>query len=159
MNVIELPVIGSRRSEKEKLFTLLSDHPLRKFEGLDAGYLSLTDDADILMYFMNQENEDYYYLWDLIIPRSLGVLVVCDLASNEIFEKNVETIEFIKKRYGTRLFVCSLPVQGEEPAVLKSGELAPDDIAEFMYFDPDSKDSAKNILLKMLTPVNSAKRS
>lgn len=159
MNVIEIPVIGSRRSEKERLFTLLSDQPLRKFEGLDAGYLSLADDVDILLYFMNQESEDYYYLWDLIIPRALGVLIVCDLGTPEIFEKNVETIEFVKKRYGTSLFVCSLPVQGEEPAVLKSGELAPDDIAEFMYFDPDSKASAKNVLLKMLSPVNPRKRS
>lgn len=158
MNIIELPVIGSRRSEKEKLFTLLSEQPLRKFEGLDAGYLSLADDVNILMYFINQENEDYYYLWDLIIPRALGVLVVCDLASTEIFEKNVETIEFVKKRYSTSLFVCSLPVQGEEPAVLKSGDMVPDDIDEFMYFNPDQKESAKNILLKMLASVSSKRK-
>jgi len=153
MNVIEIPVIGSRRSEKERLFTLLSEQPLRRFENLDVGFLSLNDGVSVLMYFIDQENADYVYLWDLIIPRSIGVLVICDFGYNEIFEKNVEVIEVIKKKYATSLYICSLPVQGEEPAVLKSRDLAPDDISEFMYFDPDKKDSAKNVLLTIIASV------
>jgi hypothetical protein len=146
MNVIEIPVIGSWKSEKESIFTLLSDRPLRKFEGLDVGYLPLGSDLAVYFYFINQESEDYKYLWDLIIPRAIGCVVICDLENAEIFEKNVEVIEFLKDRYSSTLYICSLPVQGEEPAVLKSKGVLPDDIAEFMFFDPKDKSTAKNIL-------------
>jgi len=150
MNVIEIPVIGSRRSEMEKLFTLLSDQPLRKFEGLDVGMLNLDDDLEMYLYFLNQDSDDYIYLWDLIIPRALGCVVICDLANTEIFEKNVEIIELLKQRYATDLYICSLPVKGEEPAVLQSKSIAPDDIKEFLYFNPSEKQTAKDILLKIL---------
>ena len=53
MDILEIPVIGSRKSEKEILFSLLSDQPLRKFEGLDAGILHLTKDLEIYFYFLN----------------------------------------------------------------------------------------------------------
>jgi len=150
MNIIEIPVIGSRRSEKERLFTTLSDQPLRKFEGLDVGFLPLDENTAIYLYFLNQENDEYYYLWDLIIPRAIASIVICDIGNNDIFEKNVEIIEKMKLRYATDLIICSLPVQGEEPAVLRSKGLAPDDVAEFLYFDPDEKKSAKEILFKIL---------
>ncbi len=150
MNILEIPVIGSWKSEKENLFTLLSDQPLRKFEGLDVGYLSLQPDLAFYFYFINQENEEYKYLWDLIIPHSIGCVVICDLENTEIFEKNVETIEYIKDRYSSNIYICSLPVKGEEPAVLKSKGLVPDEIAEFMFFDPKDKASAKQILSKIL---------
>jgi hypothetical protein len=157
MNIIEIPVIGSRRSEKEKLYTLLSDQPLRKFQGLDVGTLNLDQDSVIYLYFMNQENEEYLYLWDLIIPRAIGSLVICDLGNAEIFDKNVEVIERMKERYATELFICSLPVEGEEPAVMKSKGLVPDDVTEFMYFNPQDKESAKKILLKIIEPDRTGK--
>lgn len=150
MNILEIPVIGSWKSDKESLFTLLSDQPLRKFAGLDVGYLPLELNLAIYFYFMNQENEEYMYLWDLIIPHSIGCVVICDLENAEIFEKNVEIIEYLKDRYSSNLFICSLPVQGEEPAVLRSKGMVPDDIAEFLFFDPNDKTSAKEVLSKIL---------
>jgi hypothetical protein len=106
---------------------------------------------------LNQENEEHLYLWDLIIPRSIGCLVVCDLGNTEIFEKNVEVIERMKERYSTDLYICSLPVEGEEPAVLKSKGLVPDDVTEFLYFNPQDKKSAKTILLSIVNPDNHGK--
>jgi len=150
MNILEIPVIGSWKSDKESLFTLLSDQPLRKFGGLDVGYLPLEANLAIYFYFMNQENKEYMYLWDLIIPHSIGCVVICDLENSEIFEKNVEIIEYLKDRYSSNLFICSLPVQGEEPAVLRSKGMVPDDIAEFLFFDPNDKTSAKEVLSKIL---------
>ena len=157
MNIVEIPVIGSRRSEKESLYTLLSDQPLRKFQGLDVGILDVGKDSTVYLYFLNQENEEYLYLWDLIIPRSIGSLVVCDLGNNEIFEKNVEVIEQMKDRYATDLYICSLPVEGEEPAVLKSKGLVPDKVAEFLYFDPRDKNSAKSVLLSIIDSASNKK--
>ena len=150
MNILEIPVIGSRKSDKESLFTLLSDSPLRKFEGLDIGYLPLNPDQAIYFYFINQESDEYKYLWDLIIPHAIGCLVMCDLENAEIFEKNVETIEYLKDRYSRNIYICSLPVQGEEPSVIKSKGLLPDQVAEFMYFDPQKKSSAKEVISRIL---------
>ena len=93
MKVMEIPVIGSRKSEKEKIFTLLANKPLRKFEGLDVGFLELEDEHFIYFYFLNQESEDYYYLWDLILPYAPVCLVVFDFKNAEIFNRNVEIID------------------------------------------------------------------
>ncbi len=150
MNILEIPVIGSWKSEKEKLFTLLTDKGLRKFEGLDVGYLHLDTDQAIYFYFINQESEEYKYLWDLIIPHAVGCVVVCDLENAEVFEKNVETIEFLRDRYTKNIFICSLPVHGEEPSVLKSKRLVSDDVTQFMFFDPRDKSSAKQVVAKIL---------
>ena len=58
MNILEIPVIGSWKSEKESIFTLLSDRPLRKFEGLDVGFyasqLGVGDKDDAVDAFENQ---------------------------------------------------------------------------------------------------------
>jgi len=78
MNILEIPVIGSRKSEKENLYSLLSDQPLRKFEGLDVGSLPLSADLELYLYFLNQEDDNYLYLWDLIIPYAIGCIVVCE---------------------------------------------------------------------------------
>ena len=43
MNILEIPVIGSRSSKKENIFTLLSQDALRNFEGFDLGLLKLND--------------------------------------------------------------------------------------------------------------------
>jgi hypothetical protein len=153
MNILEIPVIGSWKSQKESIFTLLSDRPLRKFEGLDIGHLPVNKDVTIYFYFINQESEDYKYLWDLILPHAIGCVVVCDLENSEVFEKNVEVIEYLKDRYSCNLYICSLPVQGQEPAVLKSSGLIPEDIAEFMYLDPNDKNTAIKVLKKIIDAV------
>ena len=59
MNIIELPVIGSRNSGKEKFYTLLSGNALRNFEGFDLGLLKLDDENSINFYFMNLEKANY----------------------------------------------------------------------------------------------------
>jgi hypothetical protein len=153
MKVLEIPVIGSRKSEKEKLFTLLANKPLRKFEGLDIGFMELREAHFIYFYFLNQESEDYYYLWDLILPFAPGCIVVCDFGNTEIFSRNVEIIELLRKRYDTPLHICSLPVAGEEPAALNSGILKENGQKEFHYFNPRDKNSAKDILQSLLSSV------
>ena len=152
MNIIEIPVIGSRKSEKETIFTLLGETPLRKFEGMNVGFLKLDDDHAIYFYFLNQENEEYFYLWDLILPHAAGCLVICEMSNTNIFEKNVETIEYLKKHYATPVHICSLPVEGEEPSILKLDFDKDEEQQRFLYLDPQDKNSAKSILLQILTP-------
>jgi len=50
INILEIPVIGSRDSEKEKIYSLCSNQALRKFEGMDFGFLKL--DGDLSIYFL-----------------------------------------------------------------------------------------------------------
>jgi len=149
MNILEIPIIGSRKSGKENFFSLLSEQPLRKFEGLDVGYLNLNDEYSIYFYFLDQENEDYFYLWDLIIPYAIGCIIVCDPDNTEIFEKNVETIDRLKKLFKTPLHICSFPTKGEDVAFLEQTE-ALEEEKEFLYFNPEDKNSAKTILQHVL---------
>jgi len=153
MNVLEIPVIGSRKSEKEKLFTLLANKPLRKFEGLDVGFMELGNDHYIYFYFLNQESEDYYYLWDLILPYAPGCIMMCDFGNTEIFSRNLEIIEMLRNRFDTPLHICSLPVAGEEPTALKSDVLQENGQKEYQYFNPRDKNSAKLILQSLLDSI------
>jgi hypothetical protein len=153
MNILEIPVIGSHKNDKEKLFTLLSDRAIRKFEGLDVGFLQLSEDLSIYFYFLNQENEEYYYLWDLIIPHAIGCIVICDLSNSEIFAKNVNIIQYLEQRYQTPLHICALPVHGLEPTILKTKSFDETQGREFQYFNPKSKDTAKKILMKIIQSV------
>jgi len=153
MNILEIPVISSRKNDKEKLFSLLSDQSIRKFEGLDVGHLQLDSGLDIYFYFLNQENEEYYYLWDLIIPHAIGCIMVCDLSNSDIFEKNVQVIQYLEQRYSTPLHICALPVHGLEPTVLKTKGFEEAQGREFQYFNPDDKETAKKILLKFIKSI------
>jgi hypothetical protein len=152
MNILEIPVISSRKNDKEKLFTLLSDRAIRKFEGLDVGYLQLPPDYGIYFYFLNQENEEYYYLWDLIIPHAIGCIIICDLSNPEIFDKNVKVIQYLEQRYQTPLHICALPVHGLEPSILKARGFNETHGREFQYFNPKDKTTAKKILIRIIQP-------
>jgi hypothetical protein len=153
MNILEIPVIGSRKNDKEKLFSLISDRNIRKFEGLDVGFLQLSADTGIYFYFLNQENKEYYYLWDLIIPHAIGCIVVCDLSNSEIFAKNVSIIKYLEQRYRTPLHICALPVHGLEPTILKTKGFHETHGRQFQYFDPRNKETVKTILIKVLQAV------
>ena len=153
MNILEIPVISSRKNDKEKLFTLLSERAIRKFEGLDVGYLKLDSNMGIYFYFLNQESTEYYYLWDLIIPHAIGCVIICDLSNSEIFEKNVQIIQYLEQRYKTPLYICALPVHGLEPTVLKTRASSQAQGREFQYFNPHDKETAKKILLKIVKPA------
>jgi hypothetical protein len=150
MDILEIPVIGSRKSEKEILFSLLSDQRLRKFEGLDAGILHLTKDLEIYFYFLNQEDDNYTYLWDLIIPYAIGCIVICDPSNPEIFEKNVEVIESLEKQYNTPIYLCDIADDKEDSHVLAEKDQPTDTDREFLHLNPQEKKSAKNILLKLI---------
>lgn len=150
MNILEIPVIGSRKSEKESIYSLLSDQSLRKFEGLDVGSFSLSKNLEIYFYFLNQEDNDYLYLWDLIIPYSIGCIVVCEPSIPEIFSRNVEVIEKLESYYSTPLVLCSISEpQGDQQI---SQEIQPSEQSnrEFQYFNPMDKKSAKDILIKLI---------
>ena len=150
MNVLEIPVIGSRKSAKEQIFTLLSQQNLRKFEGLDVGCLDLSNNFTIYFYFLHQEDENYYYLWDLIIPYSLACLVVCDVSNIDIFEKNLEIIKNLEKKFTAPLYISYLSVSGEQPGFFKEKAQEFKEKREFIEFNPQDKKSAKDLLLRVL---------
>lgn len=149
MNIIEIPVIGSRYSGKEKLFTLLSDTSLRNFEGFDLGLLKLDDENALYFYFMNMENENYFYLWDIIIPHAVGCLLICEWQDHQSVDDNLKTIEYLERRFSTPLHICSLPASEEVPESFINEELEKGQ-RKLYSFDPENKESAKDILLQVL---------
>jgi hypothetical protein len=150
MNIIELPVIGSRYSEKEKLFTLLSGDALRNFEGFDLGLLKLDGENALHFYFMNMENESYKYLWDIIVPHSIGCLLICEWRDHQSVDDNLKTIEYLERRFSSPLHICSLPVSDDIPESFIYEELEHGSNRRLYSFDPESKASAKEILLNVL---------
>jgi hypothetical protein len=150
MNILELPVLGSQQNQMEKIYSLLSDRSLRSFEGFDLGILELDKDSCIYYYFLNQENENYHYLWDLVIPHALGCLLVFDWLDPKSIERNLRTIDYIEGRFSTPLHICSLPAESDIPDDLIREELEMNGERRLYPFDPGSKDSAKQILLQVL---------
>jgi len=151
MNILELPVLGSHQDQTEKIYTLLADQPLRNFEGFDLGVLELDKDLQIYFYFMNQENENYHYLWDLIIPHAVGCLLVFNWLDAQSIELNLRTIEYIEGRFSTPLHICSLPADSDIPDDLIKEELEMNGKRRLYTFDPESKDSVKHILSQVLS--------
>ena len=149
-NILEIPIIGSRINEKERLYSLLSDSPLRNFQGLKFGSISLDKDHEIYLYFLNQENEKYYYLWDLIIPNTIACLVMCEWNNQELFESNLALVEKLEEDYSTPIHICVFKLQKKiEQILLKEGLLL-DKNKRLLFFDPEDKNSAKNILLNII---------
>jgi hypothetical protein len=149
MNIIELPVIGSRYSGKEKIYTLLSENVLRNFEGFDLGLLKLDEENAIHFYFMNLENESYQYLWDIIIPHALGCVFICEWRDHQSVDDNLRTIEYLERRFSTPLHICSLPASEDVPESFINEELQQGQ-RNLYSFDPENKESAKEILLSVL---------
>lgn len=150
MNILEIPVIGNKENNKDKIFTLLSDQPLRNFEGLNFGCLELEEDLMIYFYFLNQENVNYRYLWDIIIPHAPGCILICDWKNSQLIEDNLRTIEYIENKFHTPIHICSLPSSGEVPDTLIEEELKQNGERQLHAFDPTKKESAKNILLEVI---------
>ena len=150
MNIIEIPVIGSRSSGKEKIYTLLSGDALRNFEGFDLGLLNLDEENFLYFYFMNIENETYHYLWDIIIPHAVGCVLICEWRDHQSVDDNLKTIEYLERRFSTPLHICSLPASDEVPESFINEELEHNGQRKLYSFDPESKESAKDILLKVL---------
>jgi hypothetical protein len=149
MNIIELPVIGSRYSGKEKIYTLLSENVLRNFEGFDLGLLKLDAENALYFYFMNIENESYQYLWDIIIPHALGCLLICEWRDHQSVDDNLRTVEYLESRFSTPLHICSLPASEDVPESFINEELQQGQ-RNLYSFDPENKESAKEILLSVL---------
>jgi len=150
MNILEIPVIGSPNSGKESFFTLLSQDSLRNFEGFDLGLLKLNDQNIIHFYFMNMENENYRYLWDIIIPHSVGCLLVCEWRDHQSVDDNLKTIDYLERRYSTSIHICSLPASEEVPESDINDELERGGQRNLYNFDPESKQSVKDILINLL---------
>jgi hypothetical protein len=149
MNIIELPVIGSRNSGKEKMYSLLSGDAIRNFEGFDLGLLKLDDKNTLQFYFMNMENEAYKYLWDIIIPHAVGCVLICEWKDHQSVDHNLKTIEYLETRFSTPLHICSLPASEEVPESFINEELN-QGRRKLYSFDPDNKQSAKDILINVL---------
>ena len=132
MNIIEIAIIGSQKTDKEILFSLLCDEPLRNFQGLKFGKLILNKEKAIHFYFLNQEKESY--VWDLIIPHSIAVIVVCDFEYPQILNENLLMIERLENSFTTPYFIC--PFQSQE------------NIIEYMerYGIDIKKDNSKEII-------------
>jgi hypothetical protein len=150
MNIIEIPVIGSRYSEKESFYTLLSPDALRNFEGFDLGLLKLDEETILHFYFMNTENDTYRYLWDIIIPHAVGCLLICEWRDHQSVDDNLKTIDYLERRFSTSIHICSLPASEEVPESFINEELEHGGQRKLYSFDPKSKDSVKDILLKVL---------
>ena len=150
MNILEIPIIGSRKSDKECIYSLLSDQPLRKFEGLDVGSLVFNKDFELYLYFLNQEDDDYLYLWDLIIPYAIGCIVVCDPSIPEIFNRNVEIIKKLESEFSTPLLLCSVTEPQGEQNNSQEMQLLQQLNREIQSFNPQDKKSAKDILIKLI---------
>lgn len=146
MNIIEIPVIGSRNNQIEKFFYLLSNNSLRNFEGLDLGILHLDSNFQVYFYFLNQDNEQYYYIWDLVIPHAPGCILIFNWEDPRSIESNLKTIEYVEKRFLTPLHICSLPSYQDIPDDLIKEELQIHGNRRIYTFDPERKDSAKEIL-------------
>ena len=99
---------------------------------------------------MNQEDENHYYLWDLIIPYAACCIVVCDVSNMDIFEKNLEVVENLEKKFATPIHICSLPITGEQPDYIKERGQEFRNNREFIDFNPDDKKSAQNLLIRIL---------
>lgn len=150
MKILEIPVIGSRNSGKEKLFSLLSQDALRNFEGFDLGLLKLNEENIIHFYFMNMENDSYRYLWDIIIPHAVGCLLVCEWQDHQSVDDNLKAIDYLESRYSTSIHICSLPASEDVPEDYITDELERGGQRKLYSFDPESKESAKDILIKVL---------
>ena len=150
MNILEIPVIGSRSSGKENIFTLLSKDALRNFEGFDLGLLKINDENLIHFYFLNMENENYRYLWDIIIPNAVGCLLVCEWRDHQSVDDNLKVIDYLEQRYATSIHICSLPASEEVPESDIKDELERGGQRNLYSFDPESKESVKEILIKVL---------
>jgi hypothetical protein len=150
MNIIEIPVIGSRYSEKEKFYTLLSGDTLRNFEGFDLGLLKLDEDNFLYFYFMNMENDNFRYLWDIIIPHAIGCILVCEWRDHQSIDDNLKIIEYLERRFSTSLHICSLPAAEDVPESLINEELQQSGQRKLYLFEHENKEAVKNILIQVL---------
>jgi signal recognition particle receptor subunit beta len=150
MNIIEIPVIGSRYSEKEKFYTLLTGETLRNFEGFDLGLLKLDDDNYVYFYFMTMENDTFRYLWDIIIPHAIGCILVCEWRDHQSIDDNLKIIEYLETRFSTPLHICSLPASQDVPESYLNEELQQNNQRKLYSFDPENKESVKNILIQIV---------
>ncbi len=146
MNIVELVIIGSQKTEKEKLFSILSEEPLRNFQGLKFGCLNLDDEKSIHFYFLNQEQDIYYYLWNLIIPHSLAAIVVCDCNDPQILNDNLEVISQLETTYSTPLFICPFNNYENLEAEMEKFGINLQNSNRILKFESGDKKSAKTIL-------------
>jgi len=151
MNIIELVIIGSQKTDKEILFSLLSEDPLRNFQGLKFGNLILDNDKSIHFYFLNQEKESY--MWDLIIPHSVAVIVVCDFDYPQILNENLLVIERLENSYTTPYFIC--PFQSKENIIEEMEKFGIDikNDNRIIKFDQKGRENAKKVLTDVLSVV------
>jgi hypothetical protein len=150
MNILEIPVIGSKRSSKEKIYTLLSNNPIRNFQGLDFASLKLAEDLEIYFYFMNQENESYRYLWDLIIPHAYCCLILIEWDNEELFAATIKLIEHLERNFQTPLHVCAFKPDQIASLQLSDHHFKFNGAREFLFFDTNRKESAKEVLNSIL---------
>ena len=150
-NIIEIAIIGSQKTDKEILFSLLSDEPLRNFQGLKFGKLVLDNEKSIHFYFLNQEKESY--VWDLIIPHSVAVVVVCDFDYPQILNENLLVIERLENSYTTPYFIC--PFQSKDNIIEEMEKYGIDikNDNRILEFDHKGRDNAKKVLTDILTAV------
>jgi len=152
-NIIEIAIIGSQKTDKEILFSLLSEEPLRNFQGLKFGKLVLDEEKSIHIYFLNQEKESY--VWDLIIPHSVAVIVVCDFDYPQILNENLLVIERLSNSYTTPYFIC--PFQSKENIIEEMEKYGIDikNDNRILEFDQKGRDNAKKVLTDVLSVVAS----
>lgn len=150
MDILEIAVIGSKDSKKENLYSLLSDTPIRNFQGLNFGALTLAENLQIFLYFLNQEDDTYTYLWDLIIPHTYCCLILIEWDQEEVFGETIKLIERMEQKFQTPLHICSFKPENNINPLLIEHSFNLNDNQKFVFFDPSDKDSAKKVLKTLL---------
>ena len=150
MNILEIAVIGSKESKKEQLYALLGDTPIRNFQGLNFGALALPDNIQIYFYFLDQEDNNYTYIWDLVFPHAYCCLILVEWDKEELFGETIKLIEQLEQTYQTPLHICSFkPEKNMNPLLLDHAYIFNGN-RKFIFFDPADKESAKKVLKTLL---------
>ena len=88
---------------------------------MNFGLLKLKDDLSIYFYFLDQEDENYLYLWDLLIPNAIGCVVVCDYNDSDSFKKNVEINNLDKIKLNSNDFLFHAGTSKNDNKILATG--------------------------------------
>lgn len=150
MNVIEIAIIGNPKSGIEKFYTYLSSENPRSFKGMDFGELKLDQDRSVFIYFLAQNREEYYYLWDAIIPHCAATLVICN-SDNSVFQQNIKAINYLEKNFLTPAYICMDDSSSDLKKLVKQNQSEFLRQPKIIKESITDKDSVKSILEHLLS--------
>jgi hypothetical protein len=76
---------------------------------------------------------------------------MCDWDDQEILESNLAVLEKLEEEFTTPIHICAFKSQNKTDEILLNKGLLLDKNKKLLFFDPANKDSAKDILLNILS--------